>query len=157
MLYLISIFFFLFTFSCNKPSPSWQNDHIIDGNQYSSKLIYPIHSGFTDLEIEFVRIKEDLYAYINLHNRKIDSSQHFYLLIDENKYENIGFVCKGEQKIVIEKDISYILLKALKEEKKIALYFNNTEIFIESSNFKKHYAKFVNQNHYLEQIMETFR
>ncbi len=120
--------FFILLFGCSENKSSWTYDSI---DKNSSKIVYNSQTSFGGFDVEFLRFGDEIKAYLKVQSNKIHPLHLNQVLvsvqIEEKIIEEEATLLQGEQRVVLPKSLTNILISSLKEEKEIHIFMNGLE------------------------------
>ncbi len=133
MIFFCLLFLFL---SCTPGK--WQIDKINTFNEHSSKRIKYISENFiSDIELEILFTKDEIFSYINLISAKIEKKEIDLKIIIENAEYEFSENLITPQRIKLSKHLQNLILETCKENKNIAILFEDFKINITPSYISK--------------------
>jgi hypothetical protein len=157
MRYFFIIILFLLS-SCGHSGNGYIDYIMCNNDNNSAKIVYH-NTDNISFDLELLRINDNIYSYVNLHNKILSQDSiddNLSLEIDSQIYNNIGIICNGGQKLSFNNDITNNIIQALMNNQQIAIIIDGYKNNIKATNFKGDFDKFINKNHYLKEIIETF-
>lgn len=143
------IFLAILLASCQKRD-SWQHSAIRTGNKEfdAKRLTYPALSKHSDIEIEFLRIKNRLHVYLNVYSESIPSlenDQKLSLIVIESKGIKQEFFVErleGGQRLRIPEESLPLFIKLLESHSNLILSAKGGyKAKIQTHHFKDHFKK----------------
>ncbi|MBI3237180.1 MAG: hypothetical protein HYZ48_05740 [Chlamydiales bacterium] len=114
---------FLLLSSCLSKS-EWKVDEILSADKkfHSTRLLYPVHDSVREVELEFLKTQDHLYAYLNIHGIPIPSSDSKKVSVSiktaDQQHHFEAILRKGGQKIWMP-DAAADLIIALLNQKQM--------------------------------------
>jgi hypothetical protein len=139
-------FFLILLSSCSKPCQEWEfEETITDCSAFNSaKVSLSPTNEFRGLELELTKNAYDSRMYINVYSRQIQENPEqpglvdFSIQINEETYENVGYLFEGGQRILMPTDATLLVINALTENKIITISVQQYSSEIIPTNFQKH-------------------
>ncbi len=134
-------------------SPSWQYDYITNSDN-ASRLSFFNKNQILEFDLCFLSLGSKVNCYLNLTKNKI-SSHELSLEIDGIKYGNFGDILVGDQRILINEEITNLIIKSLHEKKDFFLIVDKNKLTINPSGFEKYYKRLALNKHFFEELIDV--
>lgn len=140
------VIFFLLLLSCSV-STKWHVTQTDLGNQKSSHLVYELENHYTGVQLEFLRIGEEMSGYLSVQSKEIDKERSrsipLEIAIENKSRKGMAFVYEGGQKFKLDDETTQLILQALLEEKTISIRFSRYVQEINGTHFNKKYQEWM--------------
>ena len=145
------LFVFSLFFACSSHQSHWVSNQIYSNQRecYSTKLSYLSHDHVHGLDLEFLKVKERLNVYLNVHSIPVPAyhgNQKASLLKLDIAGEIINceaYRLEGGQRFLLSDKIVNILIKSLKAHKNVTLFLPGYRLTIQAENFSKKFDQFL--------------
>lgn len=137
---------------CCRSESHWQCDAIkVQNSTYSSgRLIYKDNFVFPELELEFIKVDNKLYGYLNVCFQgttptcEENSKSNLVLIIDKENFPFLVTRLSGGQRLILNQEIIKYLFSALQGNKTVKVAIDSLEEEISLVGFSENYIKFLN-------------
>lgn len=154
---LFPFIFLLILTGCRSQTP-WTTDRISSGQSKfnSTKLAYTAEDPINGLDLEFLKIQDTLYAYLNVHSVPIPPLKKgegngiqysaVYITIGPEKHRFEAIRREGGQRLLLPNDAADLILSSLKKELPVGIAVSGYSSLVTPSDFAKQYKK-IEKNH----------
>jgi hypothetical protein len=135
--------------SCGKRD-NWQVSYIQTGNRSydSSKLTYFSADPVNGVDLEILKVEDQLRAYLHVHTQTIPSylgnpkEAFVTLYIEGQPFFGVAARHEGGQRVLLSPELQATLLEALQERKNVTIALEGFSTLILAENFKNHLKAF---------------
>ena len=138
------IFFLLLSCSI---STRWHVTQTNLGKQQSSHLFYNLENPYLGVQLEFLRIGEEISGYLYVKSRGINKEQFrsipLEIAIENENWKGMVLVYEGGQKFKLDDETTQLILKGLLKEKTVSIRFSRYTQEINGDHFTKKYQEWM--------------
>jgi len=128
---------------------SWTVDHVASGRSRfnSTKLTYTAADPINGLDLEFLKTREHLYVYLNVHSvpippLKTDPHHSFvYITVDTERHRFEAVRREGGQRLLLPEDAINLIISSLNQQLPVEIAVSGYSSLISPSDFSKKYKK----------------
>jgi hypothetical protein len=143
-----ALLLFCVLFSCNRQS-HWALDQIHSEKKEfcSTKLTYYSRDPIHGIDVEFLKTKEHLNVYLNIHSIPItpckEDPKHVLLTlkIEGETQHYSAYRLSGGQRFLLPSDIAELLIETLSNGKEVALALTGYHALLKPEDFPSKYGK----------------
>ncbi|MCH9619170.1 MAG: hypothetical protein S4CHLAM45_03120 [Chlamydiales bacterium] len=108
----------------------WEFDRVKEG---ASVALYTPKKLFNSLQFEILNDTEQIYGYLNILRGKFPPSPEIIYTIGDHSFKCSGIVMKGEQRLLLPKEVTITLLKTLQKGEDIKVSTGSYVVDISAS------------------------
>jgi len=128
--------------SCSS-SDSWAVSYLDGKGRSSSKLVYAARDIVNGVDLEFLRVGEELHTYLQVHSQMIPAFNGnakealVTFNINGTTHSGVAYRHEGGQRILLPEPLQNLLIEALKENKSVKIELQGYQATIEPGEFHK--------------------
>ncbi len=143
---VVKIFLFILLSSCHHASTNWQIDRMTAGTaeHNSTRLSYKTRDKVSGIDLEFLKTKLSLHAYLNVHSVPIPENAKGFLIIDGACRPLEAHVRKGGQRILLSDSTCDLLIQSLLAGKSVEIRLSSYHTTFSPNGFKSQFETMQN-------------
>lgn len=146
--YILSLLLLMTAVSCRSQNP-WSFDRVDSGNPdfNSAKISFYAKDSIHGIDLEFLKTKDHLYGYLNVHSFPIPALKSnpqlaiVQICANKKKYRFEAFRREGGQRLLLPEDAIALLLELLKNKQSIQINVSGYTAMIDPIGFAERYQK----------------